>query len=133
MPRHRVGIAPMPPAERQARRRARLRRENNAAPAPPTQAPAKHQRVPPRPRRWVAAVAALVALQDEYRAWLDNRPENLHEAAIETEKWSGFTVSSPSPRSPVARARACRVVDHRCARRVGMRRPASAEPIRHRE
>jgi hypothetical protein len=82
MPRHRIGIAPMPPAERQARRRARLRQENNAAPAPPRQAPAKHQRVSPRPQRWVAAVAALVALQDEYRAWLDNLPENLHEARL---------------------------------------------------
>jgi hypothetical protein len=31
----------------------------------------------PRPRRWAAAVAVLIALQDEYRAWLDNLPDNL--------------------------------------------------------
>jgi hypothetical protein len=33
--------------------------------------------VPPRPRRWATAVATLLALQDEYRAWLDNLPEAL--------------------------------------------------------
>jgi hypothetical protein len=49
----------------QARRPGKLRRQSGS---PPT-APAR--RLPPRPRRWVPAVATLIALQDEYRAWLD--------------------------------------------------------------
>ena len=61
----------MTPAERQARRRARLRRDNCASPAPPA------RRTPPRPQRWAAAVAALIDLQDQYRAWLDNLPASL--------------------------------------------------------
>ena len=61
----------MTPAERQARRRARLRRDNRASPAPPA------RRTPPRPQRWAAAVAALIDLQDQYRAWLDNLPASL--------------------------------------------------------
>jgi hypothetical protein len=32
--------------------------------------------------RWAAAVAALTALQDEYRAWLDNLPDNLERIEI---------------------------------------------------
>jgi hypothetical protein len=71
MPRHRLGIAPMTPAERQARHRAGRRQHDRTT--PPSPAP----RLPPRPRRWAAAVAALVKLQDEYRAWLDNLPPNL--------------------------------------------------------
>jgi len=61
----------MTAAERQARCRARRRQPHDAhaaAPAP---------RVLPRPQRWAAAVATLVALQDEYRAWLDRLPESL--------------------------------------------------------
>jgi len=61
----------MTAAERQARCRARRRQPQDAhaaAPAP---------RVLPRPQRWAAAVATLVALQDEYRAWLDRLPESL--------------------------------------------------------
>jgi hypothetical protein len=61
----------MTPAERQARRRARLRRDNGASPAPPA------RRTPPRPQRRAAAVAALIDLQDQYRAWLDNLPASL--------------------------------------------------------
>jgi hypothetical protein len=61
----------MTPAERQARRRARLRRDNCASPAPPT------RRTPPRTQRWASAVAALIELQDQYRAWLDNLPASL--------------------------------------------------------
>src|SRR5438128_9288897 len=64
MPRDRIGTVAMTPAERQARHRARLRQENHTASAPPA------RRVPPRPRRWAAAVATLVDLQDEYCAWL---------------------------------------------------------------
>jgi len=61
----------MTPAERQARRRARLRRDHCTSPAPPA------RRTPPRPQRWAAAVAALIDLQDQYRAWLDNLPASL--------------------------------------------------------
>src|SRR5437660_6642688 len=64
------------PAERQARHRARMRQENHTAPAPPA------RRVPPRPRRWAAAVATLVDLQDEYCAWLDNLPDNLEGSRL---------------------------------------------------
>ena len=53
-------------AQRQARHRARLRRE----------------RPLPRPQRWAAAVATLIALQDEYRAWLDNLPANLEGSRL---------------------------------------------------
>jgi hypothetical protein len=52
-----------------------------AAPAP---------RSLPRPRRWAIAVAALLALQDEYRAWLDNMPEGL-EGSSTPEKLREIT------------------------------------------
>ena len=71
MPRPRIFGRAMTPAERQARRRARLRRDNCASPGPPARRP------PPRPQRWAAAVAALIDLQDQYRAWLDNLPASL--------------------------------------------------------
>jgi hypothetical protein len=76
MPRPRVGVVPMTPAERQARCRARLRRENHTPPAPPP------RRTPPRPKRWAAAVAALIDLQDEYRAWQDNLPASLEGSRL---------------------------------------------------
>jgi hypothetical protein len=76
MPRHRIGTVPMTPAQRQARRRARLRQENRPPPAPPS------RRRPSRPRRWAAAVAALIDLQDEYRAWLDNLPASLEGSRL---------------------------------------------------
>ena len=72
MPRQRLGIIPMTPAERQARHRARL--SATLAPAAP--------RIPPRPRRWAAAVTALLNLQDEYRAWFDNLPANLEGSRL---------------------------------------------------
>lgn len=34
-----------------------------------------------RPQRWRAAVAELVALQDEYAVWLDALPEALRDSA----------------------------------------------------
>jgi hypothetical protein len=71
----RTGIAPMTPAERQARHRAKLRQSQ----AMPGSMP---RRVPPRPRRWAAAVTALVDLQDEYRAWLDNLLANLEGSRL---------------------------------------------------
>src|SRR6516164_1225857 len=75
MPTPRIGALPMTSAQRQARRRARLRRDDQLPPAP--------QRRPlPRPQRWAAAVATLVALQDEYRAWLDNLPTSLEGSRL---------------------------------------------------
>ena len=65
----------MTPAERQARHRARLRRDNHPLPAPA-------RRTPPRRKRWAAAVAALIDLQDEYRAWLDNLPVSLEGSRL---------------------------------------------------
>ena len=76
MLRHRLAIAPMTPAERQARHRARLRQQYRTTPISPA------PRIPPRPRRWAAAVAALVNLQDEYRAWRDNLPPNLEGSRL---------------------------------------------------
>ena len=85
MPAHRIGTMPMSPAERQARHRAQQRRALHAHPASP--AP---RRVLPRPQRWAAALATLVALQDEYRAWLDRLPENL-EGSPTAERLQAIT------------------------------------------
>jgi hypothetical protein len=76
MPRRRIGAVPMTPAERQARRRNRLRRDHHPPPAPPA------RRTPPRPKRWAAAIAALIDLQDEYRTWLDTLPANLEGSPL---------------------------------------------------
>jgi hypothetical protein len=76
MPKPRIGAIPMSSAERQARHRAKLRYQRPAAPAAPT------RRLAPRPARWAAAVAMLVRLQGEYRAWLDNLPPNLESSAL---------------------------------------------------
>ena len=74
MPRPCLGPMPMTAAQRQARHRAKRRSldAHRAAPTP---------RLPPRPRRWAAAVTALLALQDEYRAWLDRLPQSLEGSA----------------------------------------------------
>ena len=82
MPRRRLGAMPMTAAERQARHRAR--RRQNPKPAPPP------RRTPPRPQRWAAAVAALVDLQDQYRAWLDNLPSSLEGSRL-ADKLSAIT------------------------------------------
>ena len=66
----------MTPAERQARHRARLRREDHTPAAPPA------RRTLPRPKRWAAAVAVLIDLQDQYRAWLDNLPTSLEGSRL---------------------------------------------------
>jgi hypothetical protein len=76
MSRPRIGAATISSAERQARRRARLRQQRPAAPAAPT------RRLAPRPARWAAATATLVCLQQEYRDWLDNLPPNLESSAL---------------------------------------------------
>jgi hypothetical protein len=84
MPAHRIGAVPLTPAERQARHRARLRQP--AQPRPPT----SERRSLPRPRRWAAAVATLIDLQDDYRAWLDNLPANLESSRL-AEKLQAIT------------------------------------------
>jgi hypothetical protein len=74
MPAHRIGAVPMTPAERQARHRAKLQ--------PSPVKPSSPSRTTPRPRRWAAAVAALIDLQDDYRTWRDNLPPNLEESRL---------------------------------------------------
>jgi hypothetical protein len=74
---------PMTAAQRQARHRAQ-HRSPLAHPAAPT------PRLPPRPQRWAAAVGALLALQDEYRAWLDRLPQSL-EGSATAEKLLAIT------------------------------------------
>ena len=69
MGRRPEGTQPLSAAERQARYRAR----HNRAMTPPPR-PTK-PRTPPRPRRWQAAVAELLALQSDYGAWLEALPE----------------------------------------------------------
>jgi hypothetical protein len=86
MPRPRLGPLPMTAAERQARHRAAKRRR----PANAHAASSPALRVLPRPQRWAAAVAALVALQDEYRAWLDRLPDSL-EGSATAEKLRSIT------------------------------------------
>ena len=66
----------MTAAERQARHRAKLRQHSQTMP------PAVLRRIPPRPRRWATAIAALIDLQDEYRAWLDNLPTSLEGSRL---------------------------------------------------
>ena len=84
MPAHGIGAVPMTPAERQARRRARLRQQTQAMPK------SMPRRSLPRPRRWAAAVANLIDLQDDYRAWLDNLPANLEGSRL-AEKLQAIT------------------------------------------
>src|SRR5215831_19518272 len=76
MSRPRLGAAPMSSAERQTRRRARLRQQRPASPAAPT------RRLPPRPARWAAAVTTLIRLQEEYCDWLDNLPPDLENSVL---------------------------------------------------
>jgi hypothetical protein len=76
MPKLRIGAVPMTPAERQARRRARLRRDSHTPPAPSPRRP------PARPQRWAAAVAVLVDIQDQCHAWLDNLLANLEGSRL---------------------------------------------------
>jgi hypothetical protein len=40
------------------------------------------RRILPRPRRWATAVAALIDLQYEYRAWLHTLPANLEGSRL---------------------------------------------------
>jgi len=77
MPRRTLGDKPMTNSERQARCRAR-RAAAQTSPTPRS-LPSIHRRT--RPQRWRAAVAELVALQDEYAIWLDALPEALRDSA----------------------------------------------------
>jgi hypothetical protein len=75
MPRAPLDDRPMTNAERQARHRAA-----RAAAVPVI----RYRRAADRrsrAQRWRDAVATLVALQAEYRAWLETLPDNLHEGA----------------------------------------------------
>lgn len=74
MGRRAEGTQPLSGAERQARYRAR---HNGMAIKPRAARP----RMPPRPQRWQAAVAELVALQSEYAAWLEALPEATRDGA----------------------------------------------------
>jgi hypothetical protein len=75
MPAHRIGAIAMTAAERQARHRAKQLR---GQPCPMAATP----RRTPRPKRWAAAVATLIELQDDYRAWLDALPANLEGSRL---------------------------------------------------
>ena len=75
MPHPPLGDKPMTNAERQARHRA----------ARAAARPVIHYRRAAdrrsRARRWHDAVAVLLALQGEYRAWLEALPESLQDGA----------------------------------------------------
>ena len=75
MPRTTLGDKPMTNAQRQARYRL----------ARAAARPVIHYRRAAdrrsRAQRWRDPVAALIALQAEYRAWLEALPDNLHESA----------------------------------------------------
>ncbi len=75
MPRKPLGDRPMTAAERQARHRAA---RAAALPVIRYRRAADHRS---RVRRWHEAVAVLLALQDEYRAWLQALPNSLQESA----------------------------------------------------
>ena len=70
-----LGDRPMTAAERQARFRAA---HADGAPKVRYRRPGDRRS---RPQRWRDAVAELVELQDEYRAWRDSLPDNLAESA----------------------------------------------------
>src|SRR5215469_17390880 len=75
MPRKPLADIPMTNAERQARYRAARAADLRVI---------HHRRAVDRrsrARRWHDAVAALLALQAEYRAWLEALPNNLQEGA----------------------------------------------------
>jgi len=75
MPRPPLADKPMTNAERQARHRAA-----HAADRPVIRyrRPADHRS---RAQRWRDAVSVLLALQAEYRAWLEALPDNLQDSA----------------------------------------------------
>ena len=70
-----LGNMAMTAAERQARFRAT---HANGAPRIRYRNPADRRS---RAQRWHAAVAELIALQDDYRTWLNALPQNLEASA----------------------------------------------------
>jgi hypothetical protein len=76
MPRPLIGDKPMTDAERQARYRAA---RAAAVPVIRTRRPADHRG---RAKRWLDTVAALVAIQAEYAAWLAALPANQQDSAL---------------------------------------------------
>ena len=76
MPRPLIGDKPMTDAERQARYRAA---RAAAVPMIRTHRPADHRG---RASRWCDMVAALVAMQAAYAAWLAALPANLQDSAL---------------------------------------------------
>ena len=75
MPRHPLGNHAMTGAERQARYRAA---RAAGSPVVRTRRPAGRRG---RAQRWQDSVAALVALQAEYAAWLEHLPASLQDSA----------------------------------------------------
>ena len=75
MPRRPVGDKPMTNVERQARHRAA---RTAALPVIHYRRAVDHRS---RARRWHDAVAVLLALHAEYRAWLQALPDSLQEGA----------------------------------------------------
>jgi hypothetical protein len=78
MPAHRIGAVPMTSAERQARRRAKLRQPSEATPLSPAHFAT------------AATMGGSGGDQDDYRAWLDNLPANL-EASRFADKLQAIT------------------------------------------
>ena len=75
MHRPSIGETPMTDAERQARYRAA---RADGVPMIRTRRPADRRS---RIQRWNDTIAALVALQAEYRHWLDALPDNQQDSA----------------------------------------------------
>jgi hypothetical protein len=71
-----LGAKAMTSAERQARFRAK---HTDGTPKVRYRRPADRRS---RAQRWRDAIAELLALQKEYRAWLDSLPKNLQASAI---------------------------------------------------
>jgi len=88
MPRKPLGDEPMTNAERQARHRA----------ARAATRPVVHYRRAAdrrgRARRWCDAVALLIAIQGEYREWLEVLPDSLQDSAT-AEALQAIPGSSP--------------------------------------
>jgi hypothetical protein len=75
MPRKSIGETAMTDAQRQARYRAA---RATGTPLIRTRRPVDHRS---RAKRWNDNVAALVASQNEYAAWLESLPDNLQDGA----------------------------------------------------
>src|SRR5262249_34014825 len=78
------------------------------SPARPRRQPccgaACHGRGDGRPRRWTAAVATRIDLQEEYRAWLDNFPANLEGSRLAQKLQTSPRSTSTNCRRSIHRA-----------------------------